>query len=524
MKTFSSWAVLRHRLFRSLWLGGFATNLAIWLQTVGAAWLMTQMTTSTLMIALVQTASSLPGVLFGLVGGALADILDRRKAMIATLASMAVTASILSALGHVHHLTPIALLALVFVLGTGFALYMPAYSSIGADVVPPEYVPAAANLVSIAFNTARVLGPAIGGAIVASVGGSGVFALAATCYLATLAFLLRWQPTYRARRLPPEQLLSAMNTGLRYLRHTPELQKHLLHGVTFMMAGSALWALLPVLAQAQLGATAGGYGLLLGCLGLGGVVGALVADWLRHHWAATPLVVGSGLAFAVACLAIPHLGSVTWFSGALVVAGAGWVSLVGTINVSIQISQPSWIRARAISLFAISAYLSLAAGAALWGIVATQLGTGHALRAVAIVIIAGMLLVYRFPLRGHVESEVAPYQRALEPTVRFSPRPDDGPVLIQVRYVVRPEHREPFVRAMAQLGRARRRRGARFWRLYRDMETEDTFVERFTVDTWVDHLRQAERMTVADRMAEEHARQYLADGTEPQASHYLAEA
>jgi MFS family permease len=524
VKSFASWAVVRQPLFRSLWLGGFATNLAIWLQTVGAAWLMTQMTSSPLMIALVQTASSLPGMLFGLLGGALADIFDRRKLMISTLASMAAVASLLATLGHFDLLSPGLLLVLIFALGTGFALYLPAYSSIGSDVVPPGDVSAALNLASIAFNSARVIGPALGGAIVATVGGSAVFALATTCYLGTLAFLLRWQPALRDHHLPPERLLSAMKTAMRYLRHTPEFQKHLTHGTVFMMSGSAIWALLPVLARDQLGMAAGGYGLLLGSLGAGGVIGALSADWLRHHVSINALIIGCGLAFAAACVLMPHLNHVAWFCSALVLAGVGWVSLVATINVSIQMSQPPWIRARAISIFALSAYMSLALGSAFWGTVATHVGTSSALTAVAIAVVIAMALVGRFPLRARLESEITPYEGALEPSIRMDPGPEDGPVLIQIRYRVHPQQRDAFVRAVEQLGRTRRRRGARFWRLYRDMEADDWFVERFTVDTWSDHLRQIDRMTVADRIAEEEALRYLVEGSVPTTSHYLAEA
>jgi predicted MFS family arabinose efflux permease len=510
-------------LFRGLWLGGFAVNLAVWLQTVGAAWLMTQLTPSPLMVALIQTASSLPGVVFGLVGGALADILDRRKVMMSMLAGMFLAAGLMSGLGYALALSPWMLLGLMFLLGTGYALYVPAFYSVGNDTVPPDEVPAALNLTSVAFNVARVVGPALGGAIVAIVGGAGVFALVTFCYLGTFLFLLRWKPVRRTRHLPPERLLSAMTTGLRYLRHTPEFQKHLLHASLFMTSGSAIWALLPVLAKEQLGFAASGYGLLLGCLGVGGVIGAIGGGWLRLRYSANMVIIAAGAIFAAGCLAIPHTTNVTVFCGLLVAAGMAWVSFVTTINVGIQISQPPWIRARAISLFALAAYLSMAVGAAVWGGIASHVGVSNTMFAVAAANIAGLVLIRRYPLRAHEESQTIPYLEKGEPSVHANLDPDEGPVLIQVRYQVLPDQREDFLTAIEQLGQARRRRGARFWRLYRDMEVPNCFVERYTIDTWVEHLRQKERITVADRMAEDNLRLYLVAGYEPETSHYLAE-
>jgi len=368
MTTPSSWAVLRQPLFRSLWAGGFAANLAIWLQTVGAAWLMTQMTSSPLLIALVQTAWTLPGVMFGLVGGALADILDRRRIMVAMLSGMALTTGLLGMLGHMESLSPWMLLLFVLVLGTGFALYLPAYMSVGADVVPVADVPAAASLTSVAFNVARVLGPAIGGVVVAVHGGSAVFAVATLCYLGTLIFLLRWKPVARERRLPPERLLGAMSTAIRYLRHTREFQKQLMHGVVFMTAGSAIWALLPVLAGKQLGLSAGGYGLLLGCLGAGGAIGALAADSLRHRFSGSGVVIVSNVVFAITCLIMARAVDVAVFCAVLVVAGAAWVTTVSTINVGIQVSRPPppWPGRNSISGTPTSPHRSPGASAAPW--------------------------------------------------------------------------------------------------------------------------------------------------------------
>lgn len=484
---------------------------------------MTELTPSPLMVALIQTSSSLPGVVFGLVGGALADILDRRKVMMAMLGGMLVVAGAMSALGYTHTLTPWTLLTLMFLLGTGYALYVPAFYSIGNDVVPTQDVPAALNLTSVAFNLARVLGPALGGVIVAVVGGASVFALAALCYLGTLTFLVLWKPEHKARTLPPERLLSAMATGVRYLRHTPEFQKHLFHSAVFMTGGSAIWALLPVLAKEQMAFAAGGYGLLLGCLGVGGVMGAMGAGWLRQRYTSNTVTTAASASFVLVCLAIPHITSVVLFCGVLVIAGTAWVSFVTTINVAIQISQPPWIRARAISIFALTVYLSMAVGAVIWGAVATHAGTSNALLAVAISIAAGIILIRRQPLRGHVESEVTPYLEEGEPQIHTDLHPEIGPILTQVRYRVQADQVDSFLRDIEQLGRARRRRGARFWRLYRDMEVADCFVERFTMDTWLEHLRQKERVTIADRMAEENIRPYLVAGTSPVTSHYIAE-
>lgn len=520
----SPWSALRHPLFRNLWLGGFAVNLAIWLQTVGAAWTMTQITSSPLMIALIQTASSLPGVLFGLVGGALADIFDRRRVMIITLVAMMIAAGLLSTLTFLGGIGPWTLLALTFLLGTGFSLYTPSFSTIGSDVVPPDDVLGALSLTSVAFNAARVLGPALGGVIVAVAGAGAVYGLAALFYITTVIFLVRWKWRGKTHALPPERMIGAIRTGLRYLRHTPEFQKHLIHGVLFLTAGSGIWALLPVIAREQMGFSASGYGLLLGCLGSGGVIGALGLGWMRYRWTTNTIATVTGLLFALAVFAIPWTANIYLVCPALIVAGMGWVSFVTTIGVSIQISQPPWIRARAISIFAISVYLSMAIGAALWGSVASHVGSFAAMLCIAVSVLVALVPIRRHPLNLLEASQVTPYVQAIEPFVRANIEPDDGPVLIQVSYQIKPETCDSFIQALKNLGTARHRRGARYWRLYRDMDDPNRFIERFVVDTWTEHLRQVERMTIADRMAEENVREFLADGSKPTTGHFLAEA
>lgn len=304
----SAWAPLRHAVFRRLWLASSAGYIALWMQNVAAAWTMTSLTSSPLMVALIQTAATLPAFLFGLPGGVLADLLDRRLMLLASNLWLLVAASILCALIFSGHIGPWTLLALTFAAGAGYTLQAPAWQATNSDVLPRSLVPASLSLNGISANASRAVGPAIAGGLIAAVGAGAVYGLNAFCYAAVVAVLLTWRnPPRRSSDLPSESLLGGIQAGLRYVRHSHALVIQLARCLVVYFSASALWALLPVAAKTQLNLGASGYGMLLACLGGGAVIGAMLLAKLQARYGPNALMQAANLVFALVTLCLAYV-------------------------------------------------------------------------------------------------------------------------------------------------------------------------------------------------------------------------
>jgi MFS family permease len=522
-RTRSAWSPLRHPLYRWLWIANVASNVGTWLHSVGAAWLMTTLSSSTVEVALVQAATSLPMFLLSLPAGALADVLDRRKILLFTQGWMAVAAAALGLLTHFGLVTPWTLLLLTFLLGVGAALNGPPWQAIVPELVPREDLPAAISLQSVGFNIARAAGPALGGLIVAAVGPAATFLLNAVSFVGVLAVLYVWERPEEETILPAERFLGAMSAGLRYVRHAPEVVAVIVRGSTFVLCSSSLWALLPVVAKVDLKQGAAGYGLLLGFLGLGAVIGAIVLPRLQGERTTDPVVAVATLVFAAATLVLAYVHSFPVVCGALLAAGGAWLSLLSSLNVAVQTVVPSWVRARALSVYMLVFFGGLAGGSALWGAVGARLGTSPALALSAAGMVAGLLATARYHLRSGVGLNLAPSRQWPAPIVAHDLEPDRGPVLVTVQYRIDPARAPEFAAAMRNVRRIRLRDGAMEWGLFVDAAAPGHYLETFLVKSWLEHLRQHERMTFADLEAEESVRAlHLGDGR-PVVHHFLAE-
>jgi predicted MFS family arabinose efflux permease len=474
------------------------------MQATVAAWLMATLTPSALMVALVQTASTAPSLLFGLISGALADIVDRRKVVLSTQILLLASTVILGAATLAGLMGPVSLLLLTFLVGIGFTFYMPAQQALVNDLVPRIELPRAVALSAVAFNVARAVGPALAGAIAAWLG-SGSALLASSLFFVWMIVALRYWPK-QPRALPgvPETLLAGVRSGLRYLQHSPPLRAFVIRNLGFAVCASALWALLPVIARDQLALGAGGFGVLLGFFGAGAVVGAL---WIPRHLQRVSLntvVSGGYLLWAVAALVVAFAPWVILAVAGSCAAGAAWVSVFASLSAGTQTSAPAWVRARAVATNLVTTQASLALGSVVWGAVAAAAGT-----AIALSLSAGvMMLLYILSRRVRVElgneADVTMGVQPPELTIPVEPMPDDGPVLIQIEYRVDPEKRKAFLRAIRAIERIRRRNGAASWRVYRDLEDEERFVERFVLTSWAEYMRQRSRMTVRDRELQDH--------------------
>ena len=344
----SEWAPLQIAAFRAIWFASLAANVGTWFQNVGGVWLMTRFTTSPLLIALMQTATTLPVFLVGFPAGALADIVNRRRLLLATQGLILVAAAALSVLTFAGLMNVPLLLGFTFVLGLGAILANPAWQAVNAELVPPDELPAAVTLSSVSYNLARAVGPALAGLIIAVAGPAAVFLLNAIAFLYVVVVLFRWHPAPLKAVLPAERLVGAMRTGVRFVQNSPEMQTVLIRTFFFIFFISGLWALLPVIVRQDLRLGAAGYGLLLGFIGVGAVLGAAVLQQIQRK---IPIVdrqvIISTVVLALVMIAFGYLRNLLELCLIATIGGTAWIMLVSSFNVAAQEASPTWVRAGA---------------------------------------------------------------------------------------------------------------------------------------------------------------------------------
>jgi MFS family permease len=399
----AAWEPLREPLFRSLWIAAVVSYTGTWMQNVGAGWLMTQLTTSPLMVGLVQAAAAVPVFLVVLPAGALADMVDRRRILLFTQSWMIVAAAALGILSLLNAVTPWVLLAFTFVMGLGAVMNDPAWQAITPEVVSPARHASAVALNSAGFNVARAVGPALGGLIVALAGSGWSFLLNAASFFGVILFLYRWKrPPQQSQAA--QQLLAAIREGFRYVRGAPQVRSVLIRTGAFSFGATSLLALLPVICQPH---GAQGYGFLLTCFGVGALAGAAVLPRLRTQFSVDGLVAGATVVFALMTFAA---GQVHFFEGLCLVlftAGAAWIGILACFNVVAQTMCPSWMRARALSMYLLVLQGGMALGSAIWGELAARRGVPEALAWSAVAMIVGLSTIRRHRLTG-AELRMAP--------------------------------------------------------------------------------------------------------------------
>lgn len=507
----ATWYPLTHRQFRSFWSAGAIVNLAIWMQTVGAAWIMAGLTDSAWMVSLVQTAMTLPVFLFALPGGVMADRVNRKYWLICTQSLMLAASTVLCVMTFAGTLQPWSLLAMTFILGTGSALSMSAWMAVTLTLIPREIVPAAVALNAISTNVARALGPAIAGLLIAVAGQPSMFLLIALFFLGVITFLSFWRMRKAPEVLPPETFLGGMRSGLRYIRHSIALTSSLRQVFLFTSCASALWALLPVIAKEQLGMQADGYGMLMGALGTGAVLAAVNLTRLYRRFELRKLVVVGAVSFAIvmASVAVLHLAWVVWLL--LVVAGIAWMAVNATVATVVQTCAADWVRARVASVYLLMYMGAMAAGGAVWGLLADYIGTPRSLQLAALVTILGLWFTRKGVFRLGSEADFRSVSQTDKLVVVGEVAHSDGPVSVEIRYRAAAKEQQSFISIAYVVGKSRRRNGARNWRLYRDLADPEHYVERFIVESWLDYLRQRARVTQADQKFEQRLQRYLVD-------------
>ena len=529
----AAFAPLRHPAFRALWIANLASNTGLWIQNTGAGWMMTSLAPSPVMVSLVQAAAMLPVFLFALPGGALADVLDRRSALIAAQLWIAAAGLLLAALAAAGLLGAWGLLALTFAIGAGTAVVFPAWAAATPELVPREDMVQAVALNGVGFNLARALGPALGGFVMAAAGPAAAFALNALGFLALLWALVAWRrPAPPRSGLPPERLPSAVRAGVRFALAVPAMRAAILRACAFFLFASAVWALLPLVVRERLGLGPAAFGLMLGVAGCGAVAAGVAMPALRARLPQGRLVFfASLLAYAAtALLALaPHWAPAAF---AMLLFGAAWLAAGSTLGVAAQLTAPAWARARALGVYHLSFFGALALGSALWGWVGTRAGVPVALALCAGLGAMAAAAVRPWRLDGAAPGTAGarvqglpavplPRPKAPAPMLAELLHEDSGRVLEAVHYRVDPGDRDAFLAAMGEVRQVRLRAGALVWRLYEDVARPERWTELWAVESWTEHLREATRLDEPDRAALARAAAMHRGDEPPKASRHL---
>lgn len=516
-------APFKHRIFLALWVSSLASNFGGLIQAVGASWLMTSLSPTADIVALVQASNVLPIMALSLIAGAVSDLFDRRKLMLVAQIMALIFSALLTVLTFTGSITPWSLLTLTFLVGCGAALFGPAWQSAVGEVVPRGELPAAVALNSIGFNIARSVGPAIGGVIVAVSGSQAAFLINTLSYLGLIVVLLRWKRPVEERKLPPESIASAMVAGLRYVRLSPAIRSVLFRSTVFGITASAVWALMPLIARDQIGGGPSIYGLLLGAFGVGAVLGAGTSTRLRARLSAERVVELATLWFAIASLVAAFSG-LLWLSMiGMVLGGAGWVLALSTFNISIQLAVPRWVVGRAVAIYQTLAFGGMAIGAWLWGLAAHHGGLTFALAFSGCLLLASLLLSRAFPVPPTNIENLDPQNPDYTPTVHEAVPYRGGPVVVMIEYRVDPREAASFADAMRQLGHIRQRNGARRWSLTIDVAEPELWIERYESPSWLDYLRLRYRGTISDRAAWDRARVFHRGDAPPRVRRLMAQ-
>lgn len=497
-------APFRHLTFRRIWLASVLANLGALIRSVGAAWAMTQMTSSADKVALVQTALLLPVMLISMPAGAIADMHDRRIVALVSVGIALTGATALTTLAGLGLITPNLLLALCFVVGTGMALMDPAWQASVSEQVPLETLPAAVALNSISYNIARSVGPAIGGIVVATAGAVASFALNALLYLPLILALFLWKRISEPSRLPPERLSRAIVSGVRYIINSPSIKIVLVRSMVTGLIGGGVIALMPLAARDLLHGGAQTYGTMLSAFGLGAVIGALNITEVRKRMSGEAAIRACTLSMGGAITAVALSGEPILTAVALFLAGAVWMIAWALFNIGVQLSAPRWVAGRSLAAYQAAGSGGIAVGSWAWGSLADVTGVQTTL-----LISAGLMMAS--PILGlwlsmpRISAREQDAELLADPEVRLELSGRSGPLVVEIEYRVAQENARAFHNVMQDVQLYRQRSGAYGWSIARDIADPELWMERYHCPTWLDYLRQRNRSTQSERALDRQA-------------------
>ena len=518
----SAWAPFRQRWFAAMWGAQFVSNIGSWMQTVGAQWLMLTLTGSATYVALVQTASSVPVVLFAVIAGVAGDLVDRRRLLLVTQGLMLLAAAALGALALAGLVTPWVLLALVFAVGTGSALTAPTWQVLQPELVPADERQQAISFGAVNQNLARAVGPAIGGIVLAATSAGADFLVNAASFLAVIAVIAWWRGSRSAAAtaLPREHVGEAIRAGGRYVAASPALRVILMRAFLFIFFAASVWALLPLIAERQLHLGSGGYGLLLGSVGLGAVAGAGPRPRLRARLTAGGVLTAGSLGLAVVALVLGYVHVTAVVAAALVVGGLAWILALSTLNSLYQLTLPGWVKARGMAFYLVVFQGGNAVGSAVLGISAEHFGLSATLLVSGVALALGPLAGLRYKFQAIPPEDLLPAGDWPQPQLATGDQPS-GPVLVTVEYHPRDGLGGQMLTELRDARFSRRRTGGSSWRVWQDAAEPGRILERFVVASWEDHLRQGERVTKRDQQRLDSIRAMSKPDQPPKTTHWV---
>jgi MFS family permease len=512
----------RHPAFTVIWIATVVSNIGTWMYNAASGWLMVSLDPNPLVVSLVQVATSLPMFLFALPAGALADVFDKRKFLIALEGATTLVSAVFAALVGFGHVTPIQLLFFMFLIGVGGALTAPAWQAIVPDLVPAQDLMPAVAANSVGVNISRAVGPALAGTIIGLVGIAAPFWINAISNLAVIAALLWWRsPRKLTSRLPLERFSNAVIIGIRHARHNRHLRSTLVRAFAFFLFASAYWALLPLVARNRLDGGPQLYGVLLGAIGAGAIAGAFLLPWAKAKLGPDLMVAAgtAGTAGALALFGLAREAPVAIIASAL--AGASWIAVLSNLNVSAQVALPNWVRGRGLALFVTVFFGTMTLGSALWGEIASALGLPLAHFVAAAGALVAVPLTWAKKLQTGAGVDLTPSMHWPAPVVTENIDGDRGPVLVTIEYrLADDKNRTTLLAALETLSHERSRDGAYDWDVFEDSADERRFLETFLVESWLEHLRQHERVTNADRILQENIKHLLSQT--PEVRHFIS--
>jgi MFS family permease len=515
---------LKYSAFRAIWIAAVASNVGSLMQAVGEGWLMTSLTSSSLLVALTYASESISIVLLALPAGALADIVNRRWLLIVSQTWMLVIAATLGVLTILGLISSLTLLLFIFFIGLGEAMSTPAFAPYLLGTVPHYETRNAVTLIGVALNIGRGVGPAIGGILVALVSPAAVFFINAASFAVVIVVLYRFRSSASpTSQLPAERMIGAIRAGIRYVRHTPTIHAVLTRVTAFAIPISALPALLPAFVKYELSLDSSIYGILFALFGLGAIVGGLIVmPRVARKVSADRIAIIATIFFSGSLGVVATVQNILLIGPAMVLAGVAQIMAFATLGFVLYGSLPNWVTARAASFYQLVLQAALVTGSVTWGLIADQFGIRAALLSASAALAVGLLVKLPYPLKSDKEIDVSPSMHWPVPQLLSQPNLDQGPVLVQIEYKIDPSKLQEFTMAMQDLSTIRKRDGAFYWGLFRHDKEINVYIESFLVESWVEHLRQHERMTVADRSIEERALSFHIDEKPPTVSHFIA--
>ncbi|MGO4307143.1 MFS transporter [Cupriavidus sp. RAF12] len=515
-----TFAPLAQGTFAVLWVATILGNIGSFMRDVASAWLATDLSSSPAAVATIQAAATLPVFLLAIPAGVLSDILDRRRFLIAIQFGMAMVSGTLMILASRQALTIEILIGMAFLGGIGAAMMGPTWQSIVPELVPQNTLKRAVALNALGVNIARAIGPAAGGLLLAAFGAATTYGFDLVSYVFVVGALLWWKRPVRATDPLREHFFGAFRAGLRFTRAHSKLHVVLARAAVHFAFGSSVWALLPLVARQLLHGGASLYGVLLGAVGMGAILGALIMPRLQRRLDADGLVLLSAIVTSLVMATLSAAPPVWIALPLLLLLGAAWIMALTTLGGAAQAILPNWVRGRALAVYQMVFNGAMAAGSLVWGFVAQELGTPRGLLIAAAGLMVAALVLHRMRLpRG--EEDLGPARHWPEPEMAGEIAHDRGPVMILIEYCIAAQDRDAFLRAVHKLSEERLRDGAFNWGVMEDPADPELLTEWFLVESWAEHLRQHQRVPNADADLQRDVTRYHTGAQPPRVRHLL---